>query len=561
MGPDEQRLTEALRQEADRVVLAPDALARIQHRLAAPVSRPARTPRRLALGAAAVGLAAALALVAGVGLRPDTAPPPVQSPGPVPSVAPTIEANPGRGTVDVYRVRSGAGAPRLAVEPVPVTTPYDFRQAMDALFGLKPLNEADDSSLDDGRNVVRGTRETPTALVLDMSQVDQVSRPASHAVAEVWVQAWVRTLQSAYNSDLPVLITLDGHATTLYGTVDTSRPIASAEAPTLQDRRIFVPRPDSSVTSPVSFGANLPGGRYQWTVTDAAGHTVNGTGWSGSAGYGGPGFELKPGRYRASVVAERGTGTPSFRSSVDFQVTGLAAPTTTGPVVDPPTTLLQTRPVYYAQPDGAGLVGERRTLRDATTMVQDYLAVPPTSSSLVISGFSARNRVRSVGEQGGRLVVDFAELRAPRLSLDDRSLERQAAAFARTVQGITGRSEPVVVTLDGKPAPFLRQGRIDSAAAADVTVAVEAVPYPQVAHDPGHAEIVGRAGPRRTATWRLEDAASQQTLFEGPVPALDQATGDYAFRVDVPAGRYLLEVTVRNTKGIGFTTLVDLSVG
>ena len=319
--PDEQRLAEVLRAEADRLVVTEDGLADLRARLARQPTpsaprRSTRWRRGLPAGAAALALAAAVSVVVGIGLRPDATPQPVETPLPPPTAAPSYPAQPARSTVDVYRVRSGPGAlPRLAVETVAITPPLDPRQAMEALFTLPPLNAADHSVLDDGRDVVASTRETEDALVVDLSAVDQVSRAPSRAVAEVWVQAWVRTLQSAYGSDKPVLITLRGRPTTLYGAVDTSRPIRSTGAPTVQDQRIFVPRPGQSVTSPVSFGANLPAGTFLWKVTDDAGRTVERTGVAGRGRLRRAGVRAAPGplpglRHRRPRLVDAGLHPP-----------------------------------------------------------------------------------------------------------------------------------------------------------------------------------------------------------------------------------------------------------
>lgn len=557
MDVHEQRLAEVLRQEAERVVPAPDALARIQQRVAAPAVRPA-SRRRVAFGVSVVGLAAALALVVGLGLHPGTTSPPVQTPGPVPSAAPTYDTDLGRSTVDVYRVRDGADGPRLAVETVAATAPYDPRQAVDALFGLKPLADADASVLLDGDNVVASTRETADALVLDMSRVDQASRAPSPEVARLWVQAWVRTLQSAYSSDKPVLITLRGRPTELYGSVGTSRPIASADDPTVQDQRIFVPRPEQEVTSPVSFGAGLPTGDFTWTVTDQAGRVVDSTGYSGTGGYGGPGFDLPAGRYRATVAAEPGSRAAGFRRTVDFVVTGPAAAPSATPVSDPATGPLDLVAAYWALGDGR-LTREWRTRRDPATVLTDYLTTAPGTSGAEVSGLDPRDRVSSVTQTGSRLTVDFSVLRAPARG-SSASLRRQAAAFARTVQSVVGADLPVAVTLAGEPVSFLGQ---PASAPLPTGGRVSAKPgiYPQAPHDAGRAEVVGVL-PARTvsATYLVNDGVSEVTRYQGTIPLPSPRTGAYAFSLAVPSGRYQLEVTTRNAGGDGFTTLADLVV-
>ena len=570
-GPDEQRLAEVLRQEAERVVVADDTLARIRARVASPASTPelprrvhppARTRRGLLAGAAVAGLAAAVTLVVGLGLHPDASPQPVETPGPLPSAAPTYDAQPGRNSLDVYRVRTRAdGRPLLAIETIPVTPPLQPRQALDALFHERPLEASDHSVLDDGGTVVASTREEEAALVVDLAAVDEGTRADSRAVADLWVQAWVHTLQSAYASDKPVLITLHGRPLTLYGQVDTRRPIAATDVPTTQDQRIFVPRPGQRVTSPVTFGANLPAGTYIWRVRDQSGRLVDSTGVEGeTGGYQGPAFDLPPGRYRASVSAEAGTRTARFASTVDFEVTGPAPDAAPHPVTDPPVTVLATTAVYYASSEGPGLVRERRTRHDPAVLLEDYLATAPSWSGTEASALRPA-RVRSVTVTGDRVVVDLATLPRVPAGVAASSLRRQAAAFVRTVQSVTSSRAPVAVTLGGAPATFLGQRVLVAPTGRDARVSERDDPFPQTPHDPGRAEVVGRLREGRVATWSLADAVTQRTLFQGTVPPADATTGVYAFAVDAPPGRYLLSVTSRKGVGrSGTTTDVELVV-
>jgi hypothetical protein len=59
-----------------------------------------------------------------------------------------------------------------------------------------------------------------------------------------------------------------------------------------------------------------------------------------------------------------------------------------------------------------------------------------------------------------------------------------------------------------------------------------------------------------------EDAGAPRSSADAALAVLyaDPATGAYAFSVAVPAGRYLLEVTLRNAKGESSRTVVDLLV-
>ena len=573
---DEQRLAEALRREADRLVVGDHGLAEIRARLAtggpvgsSPVTagtsppRSSRLRRGVLTGAAAVGLAAAVSLAVSIGLRPDSTPQPVETPALPPVVATTYDTSPGRSTVDIYRVRSSPSPerPRLARETVGVTQPYEPRQALDALFGLPALNRADDSQLDDGLNVVAGTAETADALVLDMAEVDELSSPVSRAVAEVWVQAWVRTLQSAYDSDKPVLITVGGRPTTLYGLVDTSRPIAAADTPVVRDEAIFVPRPDQPVTSPVSFAADLPAGAFTWRVTGADGRQVGAEREiEGDGGDSGPVVELPAGRYRVTVTSGPDSTTADFRRSVAFEVTGPAATTGPPPVTEPPTTPLDTVDVFYPSSEGPGFLRERRIRRDPVLVLADHLVLPPTGSASSAAGLGADDRIGSVTVQPDRVVVDFAVLGPAAPGTRPALLRRQAAAFVETVQSVTGRDLPVLVTRQGAPASLFGQTSLAGLSIAAREVTEEDVIHPQVARDPGRAEVVGSLAEGVTATYTLDDVVTRRTSVQGTVPVTDPASGDYAFSVPIPAGRYLLTVQGTDAGGEDLTEVVEVTV-
>ena len=495
-------------------------------------------------------------------MRQEATPQPVHSPGPAPTV--TEEPNPGRTTVDVYRVREVArgGYPvQLSVETVSTRTPYDPRQALEALFGLPPLAKADSPAMVSPENVVAGTSETADALVLDMTSVDETSRPGSAALAEVWVQSWVRTLQSAYNSDKPVLITVGGAPARLFGSVDTTRPIRESDVPVTQDQRIYIPRPSQQVTSPVQLTAVLPEGDFFWRITRDGGGSFEPVtiGVSAIGGWRLMPADLPPGRYHALLADEPGSGTRPFRQTVAFEV--VAA--TTGPdrpvVKDPPTVALETVAVYWATRSNGTLVREYRTRRDPGAVLTGYFRLPSSGEGRDRSGLDPRTRVRAVTRTQDGSVVDFSTLPTARSGLSQPARARQATAFARTVQSLMGDSRPVRVTLDGRPSTFLGQPVLDRPASSRVQD--DEGPFPQPADDPGRAEIVGRlADPTSAGTYSIQDEVSQEVLVRGALPAADPTTGVYAFSLAVPAGRYELEVATRDRKGVGNLTVVDLIV-
>ncbi|WP_375422966.1 hypothetical protein [uncultured Friedmanniella sp.] len=553
----EERLEAVLRTDSERVALTADALTVVQRRIAGGPAAPravAGRPRRVVALAGVLALAAAVTVVVGLGLRPTSDPRPVEHP----TVAPTYGGQGPRSQVDIFRVRLRSGSPVLSVEAVSTSTPFQPRAALDALFGLAPLSPADNSPLNNGRNVVDSTSETMDALVVDLSAADQTSRPATPALGRAWLQAWVQTTQSAYNSGLPVLIRLQGRPITLYG-FDTTKAIAATHLPEVHDIGIEMPRPGQSLTSPVLLAANLPDGQYQWKVVDSRGKTVFSDGLSGSAGLGTFTATLVPGAYRAVVASGPDSGTPRFRREVAFTVAGTAGATVVVPVSDPPTTPLTAVAVYWATTGSRPLVRELRTSRDPAEMLNDYFRLPSTADG--IKPTDAGNRVRSVTAANDGIVVDFSRLQPDPADWTVDLPYRQAQAFAATVRSVVGRDLPVRVTRDGRPTSFLTQRTLPGPS-AEKQVDAETDAYPQPVHEPGRAEIVGvTRNPAAPTTYVLYDAVTQEPRYQGTIADPDPHTGAYAFAVAVPAGRYLLEINSSDVHDEHYSTLSDLTVG
>lgn len=555
-GPEEQRLAEALRQEAERVTPAPEALALIQRRVATgpPAPRLAPAHRRATVAVAgALALAAAVSVVVGLGLRTSADPTPVEHP----TAAPTYGVDPPRSQVDIYRVRLRAGSPVLSVEAVSTSEPFQPRAALDALLGTAPLAAADNSALNNGRNVVDSTSETMDALVIDLSAADQTTRPDTPALAQAWLQAWVHTTQSAYHSELPVLIRLHGQPFTLYG-VDTTRPITATHLPEVRDVGIQMPRPGQSLVSPVQLAANLPSGDYQWKVVDTRGKTVFSDGVSGSAGYGTFKADLQPGSYRAVVSGRSEPAARAFRREVSFVVTGPATEPAVDPVTDPSTTPLDAVAVYWATPDGR-FVRELRVRRDPAEMLTDYFMLPAASDEA--ARLQTGNRVRSVTVTADAVVVDFSQLQSGPIDRPTDLPGHQAEAFGATVRSIVGGQLPIRFTRDGKQVLFLGYGALPDALPAKLTDS-DPAPYPQPVHESGRAEIVGvTKNPGAPTTYVLYDAVTHEARFQGTVPGVDPRTRRYAFALAAPSGRYLLEVHNTDVHEQGWLSEADLTVG
>lgn len=226
MDAEELRFAEALEQQANEID-PPDGLAAIQARLIEPSAKviPFRTPDRsgrsrrrngVVAGVVAIGLAAAATIFAvSGGINQQASPDPAKNPLSNKKAATFDPPQPG-GSFTIYRIGddpSQAGEqPALFEEYARNKAPYAPRQALDALFTTPPVDKNLSDLFNAGSNKVASTEETENAIVVDMAKIDRAREPAgtvdNAGIAAVWVQAWVDTIQDAYNSDKPVLITL-----------------------------------------------------------------------------------------------------------------------------------------------------------------------------------------------------------------------------------------------------------------------------------------------------------------------------------------------------------------
>jgi hypothetical protein len=140
-------------------------------------------------------------------------------------------------TQAVYR--PGAQGTRAGQQPVlvrewaPVTSPFSERQSLDALLSTPPVESGLSTAGTSGTITVASVRQTTREILVDLSANDTTIRPRgsdAREVAERWVQAWVYTLHDAYDSELPVRVTLQGRPTTLFGHVDTGGATARSAA-------------------------------------------------------------------------------------------------------------------------------------------------------------------------------------------------------------------------------------------------------------------------------------------------------------------------------------------
>ena len=353
MNPYEDRLSRALDAEAERVDPAPDALATILSRVgndAQPaavvhlgvVRRRRHVRNGVVAGVLAVGMAAAATIfVATGGIKQDAVPQPAQTPISTPSnAAPTptnsdptdpITFNPPRPSVarTVYRVedhpKQTGGLVGLFIEYVRNDRPLHPRQSLDALFSLPAVNSSNSAPLANGRNKVASTKETDKVIEVDLSQIDTQSDPQGTAndamTAAIFVQAWVATIQDAYRTDKPVLFTLNGKPTTLYGYVDTRRPISRDNSikPT-ESSNIFLPREGEEISSPIDLAYSIPDGDYIWQVVNLdTGFKADVPGDGGGGGFRSLGdIDVPKGRYRATILSDSNSQTPTFKRSVTF---------------------------------------------------------------------------------------------------------------------------------------------------------------------------------------------------------------------------------------------------
>ena len=562
MERDEQRLSRALSDEAGAIEPAADGLARIQARIggesdpyAVGYLDAARRRRHLrngiVAGALAVGMAAAATVFAvNGGIHREAVPDPAKSPSPSSTV--TFEPSRPSPVRTVYRLgddpKRAGEQPALFVEYVRNTPPYAPRQSLDGLFGTAPVNSAYSDLLSNGRNKVASTSETDRAIVVDMAAVDTQSRPVGTgddaAVAKIWVQAWVDTIQDGYSSTKPVLITLKGKPTTLYGYVDTSRPIArDPSIDPIESHDIFLPRMGEKVTSPIDLASSAPDGDYVWKLVNLdTGATPDVAGESGSAGFRSQGdIDLPAGRYRATFASDPGGKTPAFKRTVTFTVTGDAPPSSAPtPVSNPSTGPVEITPVFWPTRSGSGLVQEWRPKTGAEAVVQTLLDAGTGQDDVDKTAWRGY-RVTSVVRQPDTITVLLTAAKEPAISRQRRDLAREG--LIRTVNAYFGTSLPVATFVND-------ESRAELSGVATHLVTTQPtetfVPYSDTTVSSPVAVVGGLPDARSSALWYVSDGITSEPLFQGQVP-VDADKQAYAFTLDLPPGRYNLLVSMTSS--------------
>ncbi|HEY0238677.1 MAG TPA: hypothetical protein VGC37_08530 [Friedmanniella sp.] len=567
-------LTRMLRAEADEVSVSPEAWAQVQARVAAERRRASnqgqgrRRGRRVRsrwLGPVAAVLTlglvvAGLLLVTIGGLHRTAAPGPARSPSAAPtpgSPAPTgggrtaaaetgFRPSQPRVAWTVYR----AGPDGLYTDAAPARAPYDPVQAMDALFQQGPTVPGADVVPGNQTNRVASLTYVDDVVHLDMAAVDDQTRPAGAkgaAQARRWVAAWVRTAGAAFDSYGQVLITLNGRPTTLYGVVDTTKPLFDPMITVKHPAGLYFPADSASVTSPVALAA-MPGAvGDKLVVRDArSGDVVSSV--TADAGGGGQTVltaapELGPGDYTMALLRRSGQAEPSHR----FTVSGSAPSGARVPVTDPATSAIATTFLYYPGPD-QHLLAEPRP---RTSLADAVAGISGEPSGDDASWPFGSLKVASVRDDGDQVVVDY--------SADDKVWPGKpdaavatfwAQSLVRTVSAYEGRPTAVRVTLKGRA--FRLFGLLDttepfSYRAVDTTTTAE-VALPDSVPTPGPLQVVGAAGADADhVTWYVVDRVSQETLYQGHAPLAADRT--YAFALPVPAGRYELRVDSVSTSG------------
>jgi hypothetical protein len=577
MNPYEDRLSRALDAEAEQLEPSPDALATILGRVgdegsesAAVLQLEAGRRRRhvrngVVAGVLAVGMAAAATIFAvSGGIKQDAVPQPGQTPIGTPTApAPTPTDPDPTGTVTfdpprpsvartVYRVqdhpKQTGGLVGLFVEYVRNEPPYAPRQSLDALFSVPAVNQSNSAPLANGRNKVASTKETDAAIEVDLSQVDTQNDPqgtgSDAMTAAVYVQAWVYTIQDAYSSDKPVLFTLKGKPTTLYGQVDTARPISRDRSLKPADSYdIFLPRDGEKVTSPIDLTASAPAGDYLWRLVNLeTGFKPDVAGQSGSGGFRSIGaIDLPKGRYRATMLSDPGTKTPSFKRSVTFTVTGDGTPPpSTSPQTDPPIGRLELTPVYFAGKE-PGLIEEWRPKSSAESAVQT-LFDGATGSDLVDRSAWQGVEVQAVTRIEKQIIVDVALPQSwPAGRLDPTA----AQALASTAAGYFRSKLPVVLTYTNHSVPLASPGAVQ-----DMKISQAAEPFQPISDTTVSSPVAivgGLPDTKSTAIWYVSDGITDEPLFQGVAP-VNAADRTYGFTLDLKPGRYNLTVATTSAK-------------
>ena len=567
---EERRLADALQHEADRITPSPEGWAAITARLDGPDELLLRRDRRRHRVQGAVAAVVALGMVAaatvfalGGGLHRDTAQDPARTPTPPATAGADFRPSTPRTTWTIYR----AGRDELVADEVRASAPYDPAQALEALFDQAPTTSQPLGIEANGRNRLSSIRRTDDAILLDLSAADTSTRPTSGdagKAARLWVQAWVHTAQAAYGTDLPVLITVDGRSTELFGLVDTSRPIRAAEVAETTEQRIFLPEGGERVTSPVALAVNPGPGSYDYVVRDErTGKEV----FSQSVDRSGATAasvtltaDLPAGAYELVVRQdpdERAKGSVTNLFESNFVVTGSPPAPTRTPITNPPVTPVALTSLSWPRRD-AYLVQEwvpRTTLEGA---VAGLASAPVQAEGALVPWRGAE--IGSVTADADEVRVDFTRLDNP-TAPDATTARRWAATLVSVVTGYLDRDLPVLVTVAGRPVRLF--GQLDSSVPLDASGELFFKPQrelfsPREGHwGTGEAVITGRGDVGNTGmTWYVRDAISQETLYQGVTALGDHQT--YGFRLPLPRGEYLLEIDLTGDNGA--TTVNDLTV-
>jgi len=559
-------LTLTLRTEADEVSASPDAWAAVQARVDAEQRRKPTyghagrrkvRARPVWLGpiAAVVALGlvvAGLLIVTTSGLHRTATPGPARSPSAAPTSA-TASTESGQTSAagsgfrptqprvawTVYR----AGPDGLYTDAAPARAPYDPVQAMDALFQQAPTVPGADVVPGNERNRVASLTYADHVVHLDLAAVDDQTRPSGSkgaAQARRWVDAWVQTAGAAFEGGSQVLITLNGSPTTLYGVVDTTKPLFSFMLEVKHPAALYFPAESASVTSPVAVAA-MPSAVGDRLVVRAAknGEVVSSV--TADASGGGETVltsapELAPGDYTVGLVRRSGQTEPQHR----FTVSGSAPSGARVPVTDPPTSAIATTSIYYPGPD-QHLLAETRPRTSLTDAVAGISGEPSGNDASWPFGALTLGSVR---EDAGEVVVDYTADEKFRSGHPDAAVASfWAQGLVHTVSAYEGRPTAVRVTFRGKP--FRLFGLLDttepfSYRAVDTRV-TEDVSLPTSVPTPGPLQVLGAVGADADhVTWYVIDRVSKETLYQGNAPVAADRT--YAFALAVPAGRYELRI-------------------
>lgn len=566
----ERRLVEVLADEARTANPSPDAWSALQRKIRAaefPAPRDRRRRRsRVAVAAVvalAVVVAATLVVVSG-GMYRDARPDPARTPGTA-----TFAPITARVAWTVYRAGQHGS---LVQDAARASAPYDPRQALTALFEQPASAPGVVEIAGNGRNRVASLVSAGNGIRLDMSAVDEVSRPSGPDAAKqarLWVEAWVRTAQEALSDYGPVVITLNGKPTTLYGSVDTTQPLVDrdglSESPE-QPVGVYFPRAGEQVTSPVAIAAMPGGGRYDLLVTDLdSGASVfqdRATNGSERQEVLTELVDLPAARYQVLLRPAGAAAGSGAERRADFTVTGPgAAAATRSPVSNPPTGPLARTLVYFPASGPDRLIAEPQP---RTTLEAAVLAAGSEPSSNDASWPFGGAKLGSVTERKDRVVVDYTAMDdvLPVKDPDTATAQLWAQGLVHTVAAYLGTPKPVQVTLAGRPFRLFK--RLDTrepfalrAVPEQVSTGLSEPLYFNTATAP--LPVLGSVEhPVPSVTWYLLDLVTHETLYRGTTPV--EADQTFGFTLPLPPGRYSLRVdepaTGATRRTIGSTTTV-----